>query len=227
MFSGTVCALYQSMARKPRIIQNEFPYHLFCRTNNRTFRFNQRQITRIVFNAVTEAALKYRVKVHHIVLMSNHYHIIAATTEENVHRFMQYANSKIAVQYNRTVGRTGHLWGGRYKSCIVSNDEYYLSAVRYIYRNPVRAKMVKDISDYEDSSLQFWAFGRDMNVYLTDDHLVLYMGANRQKVAWFLLNLVMDEGETFPSDSYMNAALSKMFYGPDHFVKYMNDTYVN
>ncbi|MEE8320004.1 MAG: transposase, partial [bacterium] len=74
------------MARKPRIIQTEYPYHLLCRTNNRSFRFNQRQITKIVFKAITESIDKYKVLVHHIVLMSNHYHIIATATDKNLHR---------------------------------------------------------------------------------------------------------------------------------------------
>ncbi len=34
----------------------------------------------------------------------------------------QYVNSRIAERYNRTVNRTGHLWGGRYKSCIMHTN---------------------------------------------------------------------------------------------------------
>ena len=125
------------MGRPLRVIQTQYPYHLVCRTNNRTFRFNQRQATRIAFKAITQAAEKYKVRVHHALLMTNHYHVIATATEENIHRFMQYVNSRIAFRYNRTVGRTGHLWGDRYKSCIIDTDNYYLACVRYIYRNPL------------------------------------------------------------------------------------------
>ena len=45
---------------------------------------------------------------------------------------MQYLNSRIAVRYNKKVGRSGHLWGDRYGSCIIDTDEYYLACVRYI-----------------------------------------------------------------------------------------------
>ncbi len=214
------------MARKPRVIQTELPNHLLCRTNNRTFRFHKRQVTRIVFKAITEGIEKYNVLVHHIVLMTNHYHIIATTTEKNLHRFMQYVNSRIAVRYNRTVNRTGHLWGERYKSCIIATDEHYLGAVRYIYRNPIRAGMVNNLEEYEESSLQFWAFGKKMDVVLAEDHLVLNMGKNRKMVSWYFMTLVMDDGAPFPSDSYMKAALSKQFYGPDDFIKQMTDTYL-
>ena len=214
------------MARKPRVIQTEFPYHLICRTNNRTFRFKQRQITRIVFKTLTEGAEKYNVLVHHVVLMSNHYHIIATATEKNIHRFMQYVNSRIAVRYNRTVDRTGHLWGERYKSCIIATDDHYLAAVRYIYRNPLRAKMVENLEDFTESSLQFYAFGKKVDMLLTDDHLVLNMGKDKEMVAWYFQNLVLDEGAPFPQDHYMKAALRRMFYGPADFVQHMADTYL-
>ena len=70
------------MGRPLRVIQNIYPYHLVCRTNNRSFRFDKRSVTRIVFQALKETIEKYNLLVHHLVLMSNHYHIIATATEE-------------------------------------------------------------------------------------------------------------------------------------------------
>ena len=53
--------IFHRMGRPLRVIQNIFPYHLVCRTNN---------------HAIC------------VILMSNHYHIIATATEENLHRAM-------------------------------------------------------------------------------------------------------------------------------------------
>lgn len=214
------------MARKPRIIQTEYPYHLVCRTNNRTFRFRRKQITRIVFTTLSEGAEKYNVLLHHVVLMANHYHIVATATETNIHRFMQYVNSRIAVRYNRTVGRTGHLWGDRYRSCIIATDDHYLAVVRYIYRNPSRADVVKDLADFAPSSLQFYAFGKKVDLLLTDDHLVLNLGRDRKRVAAYFQILVLDENAPFPPDSHIQAALRRMFYGPADFVQHMADTHL-
>jgi putative transposase len=140
------------MGRPLRIIQTQLPYHLVCRTNNRSFRFHQRQAIRIIFQALKETMEKYSLSVHHFVLMTNHYHIIATATQENLHRAMQYLNSRIAVRYNKSVRRSGHLWGDRYASCIIDTDQYYMACVRYIYRNPKRANMVKDLAEFPDSS---------------------------------------------------------------------------
>ncbi|MDF1537079.1 MAG: transposase [bacterium] len=212
------------MGRPLRVIQNIYPYHLTCRTNNRTFRFNQRQVTRIFFQALKETHEKYSFLIHHVVLMSDHYHIIATTTEENLHRAMQYLNSRIAVRYNKMVGRSGHLWGGRYGSCIIDTDEYYMACVRYIYRNPKRAGMVDDLEEFSYSSFQFWAFGNKLDVLLVDDHLAMRWGKGKRRSREFFKILVLDEGFGFTDDN-VKKGLRRMFFGSADFKQQMYDTY--
>ena len=212
------------MGRPLRIIQNIYPYHLICRTNNRSFRFNQRQVIRIIFKALKETIEKYDLLVHHIVLMSNHYHIIATATEENLHRAMQYFNSRVAVRYNKHVGRSGHLWGDRYGSCIIDTDKHYLACVRYIYQNPKRAGIVEDLEEFSDSSFQFYAFGRKIDVVLVDDHLVLRLNGNKRKIGEYFRVLVLDEGMNI-SDEQVKKGLRRMFFGSADFMQQMYDTY--
>ena len=212
------------MGRPLRIIQNIYPYHLVCRTNNRTFRFDQRQVTRIVFQALKETIEKYNLLIHHLILMSNHYHIIATATEENLHRAMQYFNSRVAVRYNKEVGRSGHLWGDRYQSCIIDTDEYYLAAVRYVYQNPKRAKMVDDLEEFTDSSFQYYAFGKKIDVVLVDDHLVLRLNGNKRKISQYFRVLVLNE-EIWISDTEVRKGLRRMFFGSADFIQRMHDTY--
>jgi putative transposase len=220
---GNDFASPQSMGRPLRIIQTELPYHLICRTNNRSFRFNQRQVIRIVFKALNETITKYHLLLHHVVLMSNHYHIIATTTEENLNRAMQYLNSRIAVRYNRSVGRTGHLWGDRYKSCIINTDEHYLACVQYIYKNPIRAKMVSDLEQFPNSSLQVWAFGKKLDVLLTKDHLILKLGKHHKTQKYFQ-TLVLDEYDSI-DDQEVKKGLKRLFFGSADFIQQMHQTY--
>ena len=212
------------MGRPLRVIQTLLPYHLVCRTNNRTFRFNQREVTRIVFQAIKETHEKYNILIHHFVLMSNHYHIIATATEENLHRAMQYLNSRIAVRYNKHVGRSGHLWGDRYGSCIIDTDEYYLACVRYIYRNPKRAGMVDSIEEFSDSSFQYYAFGKKIDVVLMDDHLVMRWGKGKRRAREYFQILVLSEG-IWISDREVKKGLRRMFFGSADFMQRMHDTY--
>jgi putative transposase len=61
---------------------------------------------------------------------------------------------------NRTAGRTGALFEGRFRSCIVDSQGYFLRCQRYIEMNPVRAKMVAHPAQYPWSSYRVNAEGR-------------------------------------------------------------------
>lgn len=54
--------------------------------------------------------------------------------------------------FNQTYQRSGTLWEGRFKSCVVEDDRYLLLCQRYIELNPVRAGMVERPADYQWSS---------------------------------------------------------------------------
>jgi len=54
--------------------------------------------------------------------------------------------------YNWKYKRSGHLFQDRYKSEIVENDRYFLTVLRYIHQNPVKAGIEKDIKKYPWSS---------------------------------------------------------------------------
>jgi putative transposase len=79
------------------------------------------------------------------VLMPNHWHLLLYPREDkNMPDFMRWLSTTHATKFRsktKTVG-TGHLYQGRYKSFLVDTDAYLLTAVKYIERNPVRAKLV-------------------------------------------------------------------------------------
>ncbi len=61
---------------------------------------------------------------------------------------------------NHQYKRSGTLWEGRYKSCLIEAENYLIEVYRYIELNPVRAKMVKDPSEYLWSSYQINVLGK-------------------------------------------------------------------
>ena len=52
-----------------------------------------------------------------------------------------------AVSFNRRHNRHGQLFQNRYKSILCQEDTYLKELVRYIHLNPLRAKIVSDISE--------------------------------------------------------------------------------
>jgi len=54
--------------------------------------------------------------------------------------------------FNARHHRTGTLWEGRYKACLVGDERYVLTCQRYIESNSVRARMTDDPAAYGWSS---------------------------------------------------------------------------
>ena len=52
-----------------------------------------------------------------------------------------------AIGYNRRHSRIGHVFHNRYKSIVCDEDAYFRELIRYIHLNPLRAKLVKNISE--------------------------------------------------------------------------------
>ena len=62
------------------------------------------------------------------------------TPNGNLSRVMRQINGVYTQRFNRRHGADGQLFRGRYKSILVEEDSYLLELLRYIHRNPVRAK---------------------------------------------------------------------------------------
>jgi putative transposase len=55
-------------------------------------------------------------------------------------------------RYHKRHRTSGHVWQGQFKSPGIQDDEHLLFVLRYIEANPLRARMVNDLSEYRWSS---------------------------------------------------------------------------
>ena len=98
---------------------------------------------------------------HAYVLMTNHVHLLlSADSVLSVSRMMKGLGQEYAHYINWRRHRSGPLWDGRYKSCVVQDATYLLVCQRYIELNPVRAGMVQYPGNYKWSSYRCNAEGR-------------------------------------------------------------------
>lgn len=149
------------MARLLRLCPAGVPLHVVQRGNNRQvcFRWDKDYATYLA--AARDGALAYGVEVHAWVLMTNHVHLLATPrVDGGISRMMQYIGRYYVRYFNRSYCRTGTLWEGRFRSCVVDNDDYFLCCQRYIELNPVRAGMVEGPGDYRWSSYHANALGK-------------------------------------------------------------------
>jgi len=75
--------------------------------------------------------------VHAYVLMSNHVHLLVTPSRaESLSRLMRHLNQRYVPAINRAYRRSGTMWEGRFRSCLVDTEAYMLACYRYIELNP-------------------------------------------------------------------------------------------
>ena len=148
------------MARPPRQLLDGGCYHVIARGNNRQFLLTEETAFRYFLALLGRVKARYPAKLYHYCLMSNHIHLLIEIGEgQHLPKFMQGVLQGYARWYGKRQGYSGHVWQGRYKSPLISQESYYLEAGRYIERNPLRARLVHDLKDSPWSSYSVYAHG--------------------------------------------------------------------
>lgn len=148
------------MPRQPRLDLAHVPQHVVQRGNNRQPCFFGDSDRACYLSELREIACAGGCLVHAFVLMSNHVHLLMTPSAVGqVASVMQSLGRRYVRYVNDRYRRTGTLWEGRYKSCLIDTDSYLLRCMRYIELNPVRAGMVTSAEAHPWSSYTGNAFG--------------------------------------------------------------------
>jgi len=152
-FPVDACGQTLGMARQPRLDVPGIPQHVVQRGNNRLPCFLDDGDRRRYLQLLRESSLATGCVPHAYVLMTNHVHLLLTPpTAGAASRMMQKLGRQYVGQFNARHRRTGTLWEGRYKSCLVDSETCVLSCYRYIEMNPVRARMIDDPTRFPWSS---------------------------------------------------------------------------
>lgn len=153
------------MPRRTRLIIPDIPLHIIQRGNNRTPCFFAEADYLVYLDMLRLSAQQAGCRVHAYVLMTNHVHLLISPQSCSSPATMMKTLGERYVPYvNRRRNRTGTLWQGRYRSCLVQDARYLFVCQRYIELNPVRAGMVAHPLDYRWSSYQANAYGATSNI---------------------------------------------------------------
>jgi len=141
------------MPRRARLVIPEVPLHIIQRGVNRCAIFLDRDDRKHYLGLLRSTTDDHDIDVHAYVLMGNHVHLLVTTyKDESISAAMRRLGQCYVQAFNRKHGRTGTLWEGRFKSCLVDSEAYLLSLYRYIDLNPVRAAMTDAAENYPWSS---------------------------------------------------------------------------
>lgn len=148
------------MPRPRRFVIPGQPLHLVQRGNNRTPTFLVAGDFVTYLHILGESLGPAGCAVHAYALMGNHVHLLLTPGDiGSASALFHQVGSRYVRYFNKRHGRTGTLWEGRFRSCVVDTDAYLLRCYRYIERNPVRAGLVLDAADYPWSSYRRNALG--------------------------------------------------------------------
>jgi putative transposase len=66
---------------------------------------------------------------------------------------MQWLLTAHVRRYHRHYQSSGRVWQGRFKACPIEQADHYLTVLRYVERNPLRAELVTNAADWSWSSV--------------------------------------------------------------------------
>jgi len=168
--------LRKPMPRRPRLDLPGHPMHITQRGVNRCAIFVDDEDRHHYRRLLREAARKHEIAIHAFVLMDNHVHLLLTPAlRGSVSRAMREVGQSYVQAFNARHGRSGTLWQGRFKSCLVDSDRYLLTVIRYIELNPVRAALAENPEDYRWSSVHTH-LGKAADPLITPHPLYLSLG---------------------------------------------------
>ena len=143
------------MPRNARIVIPHIAHHITQRGNNKQDVFFVDDDREKFLYLLKEQSKRFGVIIDGYCLITNHIHIIATPAMQDS---LAKALGRINLLYSQYIsymhGRTGHLWQNRFYSCPLDTNHFF-TALNYIERNPVRAKMVRYPRTYRWSSAGF------------------------------------------------------------------------
>ncbi|MBW6453192.1 MAG: transposase, partial [Methyloprofundus sp.] len=156
-------------------------------------------------------------QLHAYVMMTNHLHLlITPETKEQLTVFMQAMANKYVRYFNATRSRTGTIWEGRYKSCLVDSDQYLFTLYKYIELNPIKASRLISLNDYPWPSYHHNALGVE-DEWISEHSLYLVLGED-VKSRCERYQALFDELELAKqNDRITQATLRAEVYGSDRF----------
>ena len=142
------------MGRTARASQGGFVYHVLNRGNGRADVFHNDDDYAAFVTLMQEAHEKVPIRLVGYCLMTNHFHLVLwPHGDGDLSRWMQWLMTAHVRRYHLHYKGSGHVWQGRFKAFPIQDDEHYLTVLRYVERNPLRANLVQQSQDWDWSSL--------------------------------------------------------------------------
>jgi len=96
------------------------------------------------------------------------FHLVVRPVRANsISRWIHWLCTTHVRHYHSKYGTSGRIWQGPYKACLIQTDRYLLTAMRYVERNALEARIVHRAEDWPWGSLS-WRSAKSSVLALTD-----------------------------------------------------------
>lgn len=181
-----------------RVFLPEVSVHVIRRGNNRAPIFGDEADHELIVALLEFTSGRRGVDVHGYTMMTNHYHLMVTPRSATaLPQMMRDLGREYVLRYNRKYGRIGTLWAGRHRAIPITNERYWLTCLKYIEQNPVRANMVAHPSDYKWSSFRAHGLG-EPQPWLTPHPVYVALGStpeDRQAAYLALCSEALNDAE--------------------------------
>lgn len=144
------------MPRPPRTAPGGFIFHVLNRAQGKRAIFHHDRDYLAFERVLAEVQERVPMRILAWCVMPNHWHLLLWPREDgdlSKHmRLLTLTHTQRVHAYRGSTG-TGHVYQGRYKSFVVQNDSYFLTASRYVEANALRANLVRRAEDWRWGSL--------------------------------------------------------------------------
>ncbi|MEG6615169.1 transposase [Peptococcaceae bacterium 1198_IL3148] len=127
-------------------------YHVMIRGINQQNIFVDDEDNEKFIDTLARYQKEINYEIYAYCLMGNHIHLLIKEGNEALSNTMRRIGASYVYWYNWQYNRKGHLFQDRYKSEPVEDDSYFLTVLRYIHQNPLKAGLVNNIEAYKWSS---------------------------------------------------------------------------
>ncbi len=161
------------------------PYHVRARSHNRElFEVPIAEAWAIYEDYLFLLKNGFGVRIHSFVLMPNHFHMLATFPEGNLSPSMRYFMRETSREFSRGSGRINQSYGSRFGRSVIPTYHYFMNAYKYVYRNPVRAKLCTSVEEYPFSTLHSLCGFQKCAIPLEEDTLLFEPNFSSRTLIW-------------------------------------------
>ncbi len=157
------------MPRRKRITKGNIIYHALNRANGRLRIFKKPRDFEAYEEILAAGLDRFDMRMCGYCIMPNHWHLVLwPKADGDLSEFMRWVTQTHSQRWHASHGTVGigHLYQGRYKSFPVQSNAHYLTLMRYVESNPLKAGLVEKAGQWAPSSLAIRTGNNDKPITL-------------------------------------------------------------